>query len=47
MAAQHKSEGSLGPERKEGEGEHGVRMKSPMSPNLWTVFLRVTAQMTY
>lgn len=29
MAAQHKSEGSLGPERKEGEGEHGVRMKSP------------------
>lgn len=29
MAAQHKSEGWLGPERKEGEGEHGVRMKSP------------------
>lgn len=47
MAAQHKSEGSLGPERKEGEGEHGVRMKSPTSPNLWTVFLRVTSQMTY
>lgn len=42
MAVQYKSEGPLGPERKEGEGEHGVRMKPRMSPNLWTILLQVT-----
>lgn len=42
MAVQYKSEGSLGPEQKEGAGEHGVMMKSRMSPNLWTIFLQVT-----
>lgn len=42
MAVQYKSEGSLGLEQEEGEGEHGVMMKSQMSPNLWTTSLQVT-----
>lgn len=45
MAVQYKSEGSLGRGQQEWEGEHGVMMKSGMSPNLRTIFLQVTQQM--
>lgn len=34
MAVQYKSEGSLGPEQREGEGEHGVMMKSNVTKPL-------------